>query len=116
MGDQRAPTIDEVVVADEPASWRSAGFSVDDDGLCRVGSVRIRLVGRERGKRIVDWSLRDAAPDGIAGGTVDGLSTRASTTTPADPDVHPNGVRLLDHIVLITPNQQRTVRALEDVG
>ena len=110
------PTIDEVVVADEPGSWERAGFSVDDDGSCRVGSVRIRLVGRERGKRILDWSLRDADRAGILDDGIDGLATRVSLEPPCAPAAHPNGVYALDHIVLITPNQQRTVAALEGAG
>ncbi len=31
------PTIDEIVVGDEPDSWRAAGFAVDPDGTCRIG-------------------------------------------------------------------------------
>lgn len=111
-----SPTIDEVVVADEPESWSRAGFTVDDDGTCRVGSVRIRLVGRGQGKRILDWSLRDTEPASVVDDSIDGLATRSSTEPACEPATHANGVYLLDHIVLITPNQQRTVAALERAG
>ena len=54
-------TIDELLVADLPQAWRDAGFTVDGDGVCRVGSVRIRLLGEEADLGIVGWSLRDDA-------------------------------------------------------
>lgn len=108
------PTIDEIVVGDDPDRWRDAGFTVDDDGTCRVGQVRVRLVGREDGKRIHDWSLRDLTTpvdDGL-----DGLPTRASTAPPSEPAEHANGVRLIDHIVLATPDPPRTTAAFETAG
>ena len=40
-------TIDEILVGDPQEAWEAAGFTVDDDGCCRVGAVRVRLVGRE---------------------------------------------------------------------
>ena len=85
MSAEARPTIAEIVVGDEPDSWRAGGFTVDDDGICRVGSVRIALVGREQGKRILSWSLRDVADRAPSmPGTVDGLVT--------DPDERPAGV------------------------
>ena len=80
------PTIDEILVGDEPDAWRGAGFEVDPDGACRIGAVRVRLVGRAQGKRILGWSLRDIdasglTPDGDGDGelSVDGLPTTVST-------------------------------------
>jgi hypothetical protein len=105
-------TVDTVYVADEPDSWREAGFTVDDDATCRVGHVRIRLVGRDRGKRIIGWSLRGLP----TGAELDGLATTPSDDDPCDPAEHPNGAVLIDHIVLLTPDQARTVAAFEAVG
>ena len=39
-------TVDEFEVADPADAWTRAGFSVDSDDVCRIGGVRIRLVGR----------------------------------------------------------------------
>jgi hypothetical protein len=105
-------TIDEVIVADPPESWTAAGFSVDEDGTCRVGHVRVRLVGRDRGKRIVGWSLRGLLPDA----EIDGLPTAVSGSEQCEPADHANGSVLIDHIVLLTPDQPRTVAAFERVG
>jgi hypothetical protein len=110
------PTIDEIVVGDEPDRWRDAGFGVDADGTCRIGQVRVRLVGRADGTRIRDWSLRDVDPLALAGGELDGLPTRASEAPPCAPAAHPNGVLLIDHIVLATPDPARTTAAFEAAG
>jgi hypothetical protein len=110
------PTIDEIVVGDEPDCWRDAGFTVDDDGTCRIGRVRVRLVGRDDGKRIRDWSLRDIESDAIVDGWLDGLPTRVSDAAPNEPAVHPNGVVLIDHIVLATPDPPRTTAVFEAAG
>jgi hypothetical protein len=108
----QGPTIDSIEVGDSPAAWQAAGFSVDDDGTCRVGPVRIHLVGREDGKRIRSWSLRGlAAPVDL-----DGLNTGGSDAAPCEPAVHPNGVEVIDHIVLVTPDTARTTKALGAIG
>jgi hypothetical protein len=108
------PTIDEVVVADPPDAWAAAGFDVDDDGVVRAGTVRVRLVGPDHGKRILSWSLRGV--DVPAEGAIDGLTTCASESEPCAPADHPNGVVLIDHLVVASPNLSRTVEALEAVG
>lgn len=104
-------TIAEIQVADPPATWRAAGFAVDDDGGCRVGTVRIRL-GAE-GSGVVAWSLRDL-PAGTT--DLDGVPTTISTEQPDEPGSHPNGVTHIDHVVLLSPHLARTVAALEALG
>ncbi|TNM37297.1 VOC family protein [Nocardioides albidus] len=108
-----AVTLAELVVADPPEAWRQAGFTVDDDGTCRVGTVRIRLAGRGRGEGIVRWALA-GVPDDIT--DLDGVPTTTSTAGPAEPAHHPNGITHLDHVVLLSPDLARTTRALEAVG
>lgn len=49
-------TVDELHIADPADTWRSAGFSVDPDDVCRVGEVRLRLAGGGTG--ILGWALR----------------------------------------------------------
>lgn len=109
-------TIDEILVGDPADAWVAAGFAVDDDGTCRIGTVRVRLMGRDGGKRILGWSLRGAPPARLADGSLDGLPTTGSDAPPAEPGTHPNGATHIDHVVLLSPDLARTSAALEAVG
>lgn len=109
-------TIDEILVGDPPEAWAAAGFTVDEDGTCRIGTVRVRLVGRDGGKRILGWSLRDAPEARLADGRLDGLPTTSSAAAPAIPAEHANGATYVDHVVLLSPDLPRTTAALEALG
>jgi hypothetical protein len=105
-----SPTVDELFIADEPAAWRTVGFEVEGD-LCEVGAVRLRLEGPGRGRGIVAWSVR-----GMRSLELDGLPTAASEHAPASGARHPNGVVSIDHLVVITPDLDRTAAALDVAG
>lgn len=110
--DDRSPGVDELAVADEAEAWTRAGFEVDPDGICRVGGVRVRLVGRDHGFGIVGWSLRGVA---LTGAELDGVPTTRSELGAATPATHPNGVVAIDHVVLLSPDVDRTVRAFAEL-
>jgi len=104
-------TIDELVLADEPERWAALGFAVAGD-VVQLGSVRVRLAGCGAGRGIVGWSLR-----GLASSQLDGLATTASHS--AQPDAgpeHRNGIAAIDHVVAMTPDLDRSVRALQGAG
>jgi catechol 2,3-dioxygenase-like lactoylglutathione lyase family enzyme len=103
-------TIDELVIADEPAAWRGVGFAVDGDAAA-VGSVWLRFEGRGARRGIVRWSLRGAGSLAL-----DGLQTLASERPPASGGAHPNGVVAIDHVVVLTPDLDRTVQVLRTAG
>jgi hypothetical protein len=105
------PTIDELLIADEPERWAELGFAVAD-GCCQLGAVRLRLAGRGAGRGILGWSLR-----AIASEQLDGLPTTRSSSSPLAPAAaHPNGALAIDHIVAISPALERTVQALQGAG
>lgn len=79
------------------------GFAVADS-VCRVGDVCFAL-GAEGGKGVRAWSL--------AG--IDGLRTCPAADAPGEAD-HPNGVVALDHLVVTTPDHQRTLDAFVAEG
>lgn len=106
-----APTIDELTIGDEPAAWSALGFAVEDEA-CVVGDVRLRLAGSAAGKGLCAWSLRE--PDTTE---LDGLPTAESERGPAAAGAtHPNGITAIDHVVVITPDLERTIDALEAAG
>jgi hypothetical protein len=113
----------EVRVADDPAAWAAAGFAMDRDGRVVVGTTTIRLVpvATDGGRRgITGWTLAGlTAPP--AGGTLDGLPTEVDDDPPPPPapgtaPAHPNGVTTVDHVVVTTPDLDRTTAALEAAG
>ena len=90
------PSIDELEIADEPRAWSAAGFEVAD-GACRVSRVTLQLAGKGARRGIVDWTLGDGAAGDAAG-------------------PHPNGAQRVDHVVMLTPDLDRTVAELESQG
>lgn len=112
-----------VVVGDEPSGWVAAGFHVGADATVRVGSLAIELVGGER-RGLRSWSLWSPRPDAAETideeGRLDGLRTTLLDDPPPtiapNPPVHPNGVTCLDHLVLVSPDVERTTAALGAVG
>ena len=110
-------TLDELEVADPADAWRAAGFEVGPDGICRVGGVATRLVDRQRGTGVVGWSL-GGLPQDFRRDELDGVPTNRSSVGPAPngPVRHPNGVTSVDHVVLFSPDLDRTVAALAAVG
>lgn len=113
------PTIDELTIADEPATWAEHGFAVEGD-LCRIGEVRLRLAGRAAGRGMVGWTLREAGSselDGLPTTLADAADAPdAGAEQPDAPPAHPNGVTRLDHVVVITPALDRTVAAFQSAG
>jgi hypothetical protein len=104
------PTVDELFIAAAPDSWRAAGFTVDGD-VCEVGAVRLRLEGDGERRGITRWSLRDASSLEL-----DGLETeRSSAPAPAGSE-HENGAVAIDHVVVISPDLDRTSAALQEAG
>lgn len=109
-------TVEELQVADTAEVWGRTGFEVADD-LCRVGRLRIRLLGPDAGRGIVGWTLA-GLPGGVPTGEVDGIPTAVAPceVEPPAPSTHPNGVTHLDHVVLMTPHLPRTVATLGGIG
>jgi hypothetical protein len=106
------PVLAELTVADAPAAWRAAGFSVDDGGQCVIGHVRLWLAPEEGAAGVTAWAL-----DGLdVVAPIDGIPTVAPTRAVPDPWTHPNGSTQLDHVVLSSPDSARTTAALEAVG
>lgn len=113
-----------LTVADDASAWTSAGFAVADEAVTIAGT-RIDLIGRaeqrsERGIR--GWTVSGLeAPTGK--GAIDGLATTfvAAADDRAEDALdtataHANGTTGIDHVVIITPDLDRTLAAFGDVG
>ena len=104
-----------LAVADPPEVWSGLGFSVDG-ASCRVGTVEIALGAPGAG--VVSWALAAAEPASGSDGVLDGLPTSyADGASPGcAPGRHDNGVTSIDHVVVTTPDLERTVGALGRLG
>jgi hypothetical protein len=106
----REPELAELTVADAPERWSALGFDVADGSL-DIGMVRIWLGAP--GEGITSWSLRRVN----ASGSIDGLPTTAPRIVVPPPfHTHPNGATGIDHVVVVTPNFDRTSAALARAG
>lgn len=112
------PHIAELHIAAEPEAWERAGFIVAGDAV-QVGSVLIRL----------DPSLERSPSGGVSAWRpagefhpdpdFDGLPLAGEPDPqPMEPGdgVHPNGVSRIDHVVVLTPDLERTIDAFETRG
>jgi hypothetical protein len=104
----------EVVVGDTAEAWAGAGFAVESDGerpTSRVGTVRLGLAGPDRGRGILRWALEPGEP-----GAIDGLPTETAPSPAGGPAHHPNGALVLDHVVVVTADVDRTSDAFVAAG
>lgn len=106
--------LDALDVGDDPTAWSSGGFAVED-GAVPIGSVRIRCLGDGAGHD--RWRLR-ADEDAAVPGSIDGIAT--SVVGPDGPVVepvpHPNRVVAFDHVVLRSPDLDRTTATFGELG
>jgi hypothetical protein len=95
-------------VSDPVESWEAIGFAVRD-GRVEVGGVSLRLGGT--GEGITGWAV-----DGLDA-PIDGLQSIPAPPAPRLPfPPHPNGATGIDHVVILTPDFDRTARALDSAG
>jgi hypothetical protein len=107
-----APTIAELVVGGSPDSWRAAGFTVAPRNRVVVGTVSIRVDDDpDAAPGVGRWSLR-----GVVADDIDGLPTSTSTQDLPDGASHPNHIVAIDHLVVLTPDLDRTIDALAEWG
>ncbi len=107
MSSERRPELTELEIADAPECWRALGFAVADGHLA-LGGVRLALTAAGTG--ITGWSIAGIPPTDA----IDGLPTTVQGHPVKPPNAtHPNGAMGLDHVVVITPDFDRTAAALE---
>ena len=104
------PELRRILIGDEPNGWARAGFHIDGNRTA-IGGIELAFVDGP-GPGVVGWELAGIDDDGA----LDGLMTIATEAEPAAPADHPNRVSRLDHVVITTPDLDRTVAALRGFG
>jgi catechol 2,3-dioxygenase-like lactoylglutathione lyase family enzyme len=114
-----------LTVADDATAWEAAGFTVVDSTVTIDGTA-IHLTGRAEDR--AHRGIRNITVSGLAApagdGTIDGLNTTFVDDTNGSaphgggehPPAHPNGTTGIDHVVIITPDLDRTIAAFAGVG
>jgi len=106
------PALTGLTVSGDLGAWVAAGFALDDGGSLRLGTVCVRTADSPGAEGIVAWSLT-----GVEDGVVDGLLTLAPDPTPRPAAVaHPNTTTAIDHLVVTSPDLDRTTEAFGAVG
>lgn len=108
------PTLTHLDLADDPDQWASLGWSVDD-GRLRIGAVELRFVRPDADRSgLVAWTLSGAT---LGDPDLDGVPTAvAETPLVGDAVEHPNGSEVIDHVVMRSPDIDRTLATLAEAG
>ena len=106
VADQPPTEIEQLTIGADSAAWRRAGFGVEG-AETRAGGVNLHFA---QGDGILGWRLSRDADE------IDGLPLAAPAASPAPVESHPNGVVLIDHLVVLTPDLGRTTDALRELG
>jgi hypothetical protein len=107
------PELAGLQIADPPERWRDLGFTVAPDGTIHLGGVSISVDGDAGAHGITGWTLRHVE---LAGAELDGLPTTVATSAPVPGVTHPNGATAVDHVVIVTPDFDRTAARLTDAS
>jgi hypothetical protein len=108
-GDAQRPTLVALELGDSPERWEALGFSVVD---CAIELAGVRLVLGATEPGINRWVLAGIDPVD----EIDGVPTVVVPRREAAPMQHPNGAVELDHVVITTPDFDRTASLLELCG
>ena len=104
-------TLRALITGDAAEAWGAAGFSVEGGGF-EVGGVRVVCLGDGGGHD--RWSL--AAEGQATVPDVDGIATVTREPTEPAPTDHPNGITGFDHVVVRSPDLDRTTQAFDRLG
>ena len=112
MDGKSAPRVTALIVPGGPDAWEWAGFACVEAGF-GAGDVEVRFEPAvDRG---LIW-LEGPAQGRHPGADGAGAAARPGPVARELPVRHPNGVTGVDHIVVATPDPERTRAALEDEG
>jgi hypothetical protein len=96
------PVARQISLPGDPGTWERLGFVPG----APVGEVRMEP-GAARLELGIEGLLRDRP---------DGLALVAVPPSPVEPGTHPNGATVVDHVVALTDDMERTLAALREAG
>jgi hypothetical protein len=110
------PKLAELQIGDRARTWQTLGFATSGR-RAELGGVRITFDPAVGAEGITGWTVSGiAAPAGIDGLPTTALERPTPTAHRGQPFVHPNGAVGIDHVVVTTPDFDRTAAALDQAG
>ena len=108
-------TVVEFVLGGSDLAWSAVGFAVDNSRTVHIGGIRYRFDAGSATTGITSWVLAEA--EACLATSIDGLATSHTGAPDASglPMTHPNGVIGVDHVVVYTPDLERTCSAITAV-
>jgi hypothetical protein len=98
--------IEQLTLGADPGRWTEAGFGLDGEAM-RVGEVQIAI---GPGEGLLGWRVSGVEEE------IDGLPSAPPSGTEPAAVAHANGIVRIDHLVVFTPDLERSTEALEAVG
>ncbi len=99
-----------ITIAGDVDAWSSIGLTVAPDGVIPLLGTSLRIVSMGDGSGVVGWSLSGSPEDPAA--SIDGLRTEWVELAEPMYAAHPSGASSLDHVVVLTPDLERTSEAI----
>ena len=96
--------IEQLALGADPGAWSDAGFAVSESAAM-AGTVRLDF---EPGEGILGWWLTSVGP-----AEIDGLPVVRPAEGELSAADHPNGVTQIDHVVVLSPDLERTTSAFD---
>ena len=121
-----------ITIAGDVEAWRSIGLTVSPDGIVPLLGTSLRIVSPDLGRGVIGWSLSGPGPNSPSSvpesGTHDGKNGRPGDATPSidglrtewveagEPTyaAHASGASSLDHVVVLTPDLERTSASIAE--
>lgn len=110
MSAMPGPQLTVLSVADRADAWEAAGFATQGEDVA-IDAVRLRCGVAGPASGIVAWGFDAETAD-----VIDGILTLEEPRHGLDARLHPNGVTDIDHVVMMSPDGERSIAALEAVG
>ncbi len=104
--------ISTLLIGDDAASWRLAGFSIEKDNELTFGKLKIKFLGKSNLRGCLGWELGgERSNEGPVRVEVNQAVSSAGNNIS-----HPNGVSSIDHIVMKVNSSAHAEEALGALG
>jgi hypothetical protein len=106
----------QLYIGDEIKSWQEIGFLVNPKGVIQLGEMTIHLCGKSQGRGVLGWNFHGIPPDVT---NIDGIpimKPQQHSENLISGVQHPNGVQLIDHLVIKSKNYLQTEAVFKSIG